>query len=188
MKSMLAVMVMMAAVTVAFADQEASNIPVVRASEYGRTYAKSIPFGSYGTEGVTRVYSVGIDEDILIGEYDWYAGEMYIGGSGDATLVRFGPWHREWEPRADHLALGIYRDGSTVREYSTLELYELGSGVQPSVSHYRILGRRLGFGWFEGYDYVFQVEGISGKVFTFDLETGELVQLEDEAPGAGSGQ
>ncbi len=160
------------------ADQEASNRPVVRASQYGAVYAKSVPFDYYGQEGVTRVYCVGEDEDTLIAEYDWFANEIYMGGSGDATLVRFGPWHRDREPSDDHLAIGIYRDGELIREYSTLELFEMGSGVQASVSHYRIFGRRLGFSWFEGYDYVYQVEGISGKVFTFDLETGDILEME----------
>jgi hypothetical protein len=169
-------MVLVLSAAVVLADQEAANVPVVRSSTYGRVYARSVPAGWYGQEGVTCVYSVGEEEDTLISEYPWYANEIYIGGSGDATVVRFGPWHGGSEPGENDLALGIYRDGQVIREYSTLELYELGSGVQPSVSHYRILQRRLGFSWLEGDRYVFQVEGISGILFTFDLDSGELLE------------
>lgn len=178
--------VLLMAAVPAVADQEASNMPVVRSSEYGRVYARSIPFGSYGTEGVTSVYSVGVEEDILIGEYDWYADEIYLGGSGDATLVRFGPWHRGSEPREEDFALGIYRDGSAVAEYSTLDLYELGSGAVPSVSHYRIFDDKPGFSWLDGHDYVFQVLGVSGIVFTFDLDTGEVIDTSDHTAPSGS--
>src|SRR5574341_355666 len=112
----------------AVADDEAANHPVVRSSEYGGAYAKSVPDESYGQKGKTRVFSVGKDRDTLICEYDWYASEIYIGGSGEGTLIRFGPWHRGSKPQENHLALGIYRNGKMLREYSTLELQKLGSG------------------------------------------------------------
>jgi len=160
---------------IAQADQEASNRPLVRSSNYGIIYARSIPQEDYGQEGTTFVYSVAYDEDILLSEYDWYASEIYIGGCGDATIVRFGPWHRGYEPQDDHLAIGIYRDGETVAEYTTLELFEMGSGISASVSHYQIFQNRLGFRWIDSNSYVYEVEGIDGCVFTFDLDTGEII-------------
>lgn len=161
---------------IANADQEASNGPLVRSSDYGIIYAKSIPEEDYGQEGTTLIYSVGFDEDILISEYDWYASEIYIGGCGDATIVRFGPWHRGREPQDDHLAIGIYRDGETIAEYSTMDLFEMGSGVSASVSHYQIFQNHLGFKWIDGNSYLYEVEGMSGEVFSFDLDTGEIIQ------------
>jgi len=165
---------------VAIADREAANRPVVRSSEHGAVYAKSVPDESYGQKGKTRVFIVGADRDTLISEYDWYAWELYIGGSGDLTLIRFGPWHRGHEPKETHLALGIYRNGKPLREYTTLELKKLGSGVSASDSHYTIFKRRIGFRWLKGDDYVYEVEGVSGKVFTFDLNTGAVVDKTTE--------
>lgn len=161
---------------IARADQEASNGPLVRASTYGVIYARSVPDEDYGQEGTTLVYYVGYDEDTLLSIYDWYASEIYIGGCGDATVVRFGPWHRGREPRDDHLAIGIYRDGVTVAEYSTLELYEMGNGISASVSHYQIFQDRLGFRWIDGNSYVYEVEGMSGDMFIFDLDTGDIIK------------
>jgi len=158
----------------AFADEEASNRPIVRSSEYGAYYAKSIPSEDYGTIGVTRVYSVGTEEDTFLYEYPWYAAEIYMGGSGDGTMVRFGPWARGREPREDHLAIGLYREGRVVREYSTLEIANLGSGVSHSVSHYRVFGERLGFNWSGSDGVFFEVMGVGGGLLRFNLETGEL--------------
>lgn len=158
----------------ALADEEASNRPIVRSSEYGAYYAKSIPSDEYGTEGVTRVYNVGADEDTFLYEYPWYAAEMYLGGSGDGTMVRFGPWSRGGEPQEDHLAIGFYREGKTVREYSTLEIANLGSGVSASVSHYQVFGERLGFNWSGSDGPFFEVMGVGGMLLRFNLETGEL--------------
>lgn len=157
------------------ADDEAPNRPVVRSSEYGAIYAKSVPEESYGQKGRTRVFGVGRDRDTLVCEYEWYASEIYIGGSGDGTVIRFGPWHRGNKPLESHLALGIYRDGKTLREYSTLELQSLGSGLTKSVSHYAVFDRRLGFRWLRENSHVYEVAGVSGKVFRFDLDTGAIV-------------
>jgi hypothetical protein len=159
----------------ALADEEASNRPIVRSSEYGAYYAKSIPSGYYGQEGVTRVYHVRAEEDTFLYEYPWYAAEMYLGGSGDGTLVRFGPWACGREPREDHLAIGFYRDGQVVREYSTLEIANLGSGVSESVSHYEVFGRRLGFHW-DSDGIFYEVMGAGDVILRFDLENGELAR------------
>ncbi len=159
----------------ALADDEASNRPIVRSSEYGAYFAKSIPSGYYGQEGVTLVYHVEADENILLYEYPWYASEMYLGGNGDGTLVRFGPWCRGSEPLEDHLAIGFYRDGRVIREYSTLEIATLGSGVSESVSHYEVFGQRLGFRS-SSYGFFFEVMGVDDVLFCFDLETGEIVE------------
>lgn len=167
----------------ATADDEAANRPIVQSSEYGTSYAKSVPDDSFGQRGKTRVFAVGKIRDTLIGEYDWYASEIYIGGTGAGTLVRFGPWQRGREPKRSDLALGIYRDGKMIREYSTLELQKLGSGVSTSVSHYGIFQRRLGFRWLTENSYVFEVESANGRIFSFDLDTG-AVAVKDAEQGA----
>ncbi|MDM7993462.1 MAG: hypothetical protein QUS11_09125 [Candidatus Fermentibacter sp.] len=170
----LALGLLLAARTAA-ADDEASNRPVVRSSEHGICYARSIPEEDWGTSGETLVYFVDIGEDELISRYGWFSSEIYLGGSGDRTVVRFGPWQRGTAPDASHFALGIYRDGETIREYSTLELAEAGSGVSRSVSHYEVFGERFGFRWLDSGTYVFEVEGADGGVMSFDLATGDIL-------------
>ncbi|MHC4406998.1 MAG: hypothetical protein ACYTG0_45880, partial [Planctomycetota bacterium] len=64
------------------------------------------------------------------------------------------------------------------------EMERLGSGVSQSVSHYTILRRRLGFRWLKGNSYVYEVAGVSGKVFTIELETGSITEKPAE-PSAG---
>jgi len=178
---------LVAACLTVVADEEAGNLPVVRSSEYGGVYAKSVPEERYGQKGKTRVFSVGADHDTLICEYNWYADKLSLGGTGDATLIRFGPWQRGHSPQADHLAIGIYCNGKTLREYSTLDMQKLGSGVEESVSHYTIFQRHLGFRWLKENDHVYEVEGVSGKVFTFDLNTGSIVEKSTKPVGGASG-
>ncbi len=180
MKHLLAATILSAAVFTAVADDEASNRPVVWASEYGITYAKSVPTEDYGQEGRTVLYSVEAEEDVLIASYDWYSGEMYIGGPGGTTIVRLGPWQRGASPGEDHFAIGFYRDSRTLREYSTLDLEAMGSGISNSVSHYEVFGERLGFRWITGNEYVFEIAGVSGRVFSFSLETGEILEEADK--------
>jgi hypothetical protein len=179
---------LLASCVTVFADDEAGNQPVVRSSEYGRAYAKSVPAESYGQKGKTQVFRVGKDADTVTCAYDWYANEIYMGGAGDQTLIRFGPWHRGDKPQKTHLALGIYLGGKRVREYTTLELEKLGCGVSMSISHYTIFRRRLGFHWLKGNEYVYEVEGVSGKIFTFDLDTGAIVERTNEQPAEGDAE
>lgn len=85
----------------AFADDEASNRPLVVASAYGNCYAKSVPAESYGNAGQTRVYRVENEADTLAATYDWYANrlrlECNVAGPNDTiglSVVAFGPWAR----------------------------------------------------------------------------------------------
>jgi len=168
------------------ADDEAANRPVVRASEHGAIYAKSVPAETYGQKGKTKVFAVGRESDALICQYDWFADQIYLGGTGDATLIRFGPWQRGRQPQEGHLALGIYRNGKVVREYSTAEIEKLGSGVSSSVSHYQVFAQPMGFRWLKGNSYVFEVKGAKGKVFTFDLDSGNINEKGTEQVGGGN--
>lgn len=166
---------MLLAAGTASADDEASNRPVVRSSEYGICFARSTPCEDWGSSGETLVYFVGLDEDEVIARYDWFSSEIHLGGPGDRTVVRFGPWQRGSAPDSSHFALGIYRDGEAIREYSTLELVEAGSGISRSVSHYEVFGARLGFRWLDSGACVFEVEGVDGAVMSFDLATGDIL-------------
>src|SRR5262245_41894981 len=76
------------------ADKEAGRLQSVKSGEYGRRYAKSVPEEGYGQKGKTDVYRVEEGTDVLECSYEWYSGRLYLGGIGDKTLVRFGPWHR----------------------------------------------------------------------------------------------
>ncbi len=51
---------------------------------------------------------------------------------------------------------------------------KMGSGISTSVSHYQVFADRLGFRWLRENDYVYEVKGVNGKVFTFDLTTGNI--------------
>lgn len=173
--------------SIADADDEAANRPVVRSSQYGALYAKSVPAESYGEKGKTMIFAVGRESDKLICEYDWFADEIHLGGAGDETLIRFGPWPRGSKPQESHLAIGIYRKGKLVKQYSTVEIEKRGGGVSESVSHYQVFGERMGFRWLTGSTFVYEVKGVSGKVFTFDLETGNILEMGTEpAPGGGA--
>jgi hypothetical protein len=157
------------------ADEEVANWPILHSSESGTTYAKSLPDSYIGQKGKTKVFSVGRQNDSLICEYDWYAHEFYIGGNDGSTLIRFGPWHRGHELQKDHLAIGIYRNGKTVRDYSTVEMAKIGSGVSTSKTHYQVFKQRLGFRWLKN-TYVYQIKGVSGKVFTFNVDNGTVLE------------
>jgi hypothetical protein len=141
------------------------------------------PSRSFGERGTTEVFRVTADQDLLIGEYDWYARHLYFFGPIDnPTLVRIGHAQNGRKPGNDYLAVGIYRSGEPVREYSTLELYQLGSGVWRSVSNHQVLD----FSSVRQVDgkHRFEVDSPSGKVFIFDLDTGAV--LEDAVDQAGS--
>jgi len=189
MKTLCAIAVLLLVLrSIVYADEEFSNRPVVHSSQYGAVYAKSVPDEFYGQKGKTRVYSVGRENDTLICEYDWFADEIYLGGAGEGTLIRLGPWHRSREPQDNHLAIGIYRNGKMIKKYSTGEIKKMGSGVSESVSHYRVFGERMGFRWLKGNAYVYEVKGVAGKVFTFDLDTGDIIEKRTEPSAGGDGK
>jgi hypothetical protein len=170
---------LLAAESAVYADLEAVNQPVVRSSREGLQYAKSVPDESLGQKGKTRLFEVGRETDSLICEYNWYAYEIYIGMH---TLVRFAPWHRGQKPEDGHLAIGFYRRGKTLKEYSAPDLEKMGSGVSTTTGHYEVFGERIGFRSLKD-TYVYEVKGVSGKVFTFDLHTGNIVERATERGG-----
>jgi hypothetical protein len=59
-------------------DEEASNVPHVVASSYGRCYAKAVPDSLYGQAGRTRVYWVLARQDSLLASYNWFAHLIFL--------------------------------------------------------------------------------------------------------------
>ncbi|TVQ29913.1 MAG: hypothetical protein EA376_14450 [Phycisphaeraceae bacterium] len=175
--------VLTVAAAVAWADRAALNTPVIHSAEHGKIYARSVPADHVGDAGVTRVYRVGKDsgEDILLHEYDWYSADMQIFGTViDPIVVRFGhrPNGRGQSP--DALAIGFYREGNAIREYSTLEMHELGSGVSHSVSSHAVFRNRGAMHLLSNRRAAYTITGVSEKEFTFDLATGAIIKPEDD--------
>lgn len=65
---------------------------------------------------------------------------------------------------------------------------KMGSGVSSSTSHYQVFGERVGFRWLQGNNYVYEVKGVNGKVFTIDLDTGNIIKKSTEQPAGGDGK
>ncbi len=166
----------------AVADDEASNRPLVVASEHGNCYAKSVPSASYGNEGQTRVYVVERDADTLAATYEWYANRLRLecnvadsGGVTALSIIEFGPWARGQEASDDVLALAFYWNGRLLRRYSTLDIAGRPSNVSASVSHYSVIEEVLGYQWVDGNRYRFAIRTIDNRVITFDAGAGTIV-------------
>ena len=167
----------------AYADDEASNVPFVKSSEYGRIYAKSVPNDYYGSEGKTFIYSVEKEEDQLLYAFDWYAGQIYLLGSV-GSVIRLGPWARGHEPKVQDLAIGFYLDGKKLKEYSTLDIVMAGYNepinVRTSISHYTVFEEIMGYRWVRNNIWAFDVKTHEDKILSFDVSTGKLRSPEEE--------
>jgi len=166
----------------ALADDEASNAPVVVASEHGNCYAKSVPASAYGSEGRTIVYAVEAGADREIATYNWYAQRLRLAcnvegrdGRVAASIVQFGPWPRGRVATADTLAFAFYRGGVLLRRYSTLDVAGRPDNVRASVSHYEVIGEIAGYAWLDGNRYAFAVRTVDGRTLSFDAGTGEAI-------------
>lgn len=163
-----------------WADRAFFNRPIVKAGEYGGRYAKSVPAEQDGDPGKTYIYKVGRTEDTLECEYGWYAPEIYLGGTGEETLVRLVHGHNGLGPVTNDFAIGIYRNGKAIREYSCSEITNYGFAVSRVFSAgghlYSVFGKTVGFRRLQANTYVFEVEDATatGNVLTFNLDTGEL--------------
>ena len=160
-------------------DDEASNIPHVAASGYGRCYAKAVPDSLYGQRGRTLVYWVRAREDSLVARHEWYSQRVYLecnvaapDGRVGLSVVRMGPWPRGGRARAEDLALAVYRDGRLLRRYSTLDLAGRPDRVAASVSHYQVIDSVLGYRELPGNRFHFVVRTVDGRSIAFDAATG----------------
>lgn len=166
----------------AFADDEASNRPLVVASEYGNCYAKSIPYASYGNEGQTRVYVVENGDDTIAATFDWYSNRLHLecnvadsSGATAISVVEFGPWARGQEATDDVLALAFYWNGRLLRRYSTLDIAGTPNNVIASVSHYSVVEEVIGYQWADGNRYRFSIRTIDNRTITFDAGAGTII-------------
>jgi hypothetical protein len=170
--------------TVGDADQEAGNRSYVAASASGQFYAKSVPHEPYGLKGSTRIYQVGDPDDVLLHTYDWYTPQIFLEGflgTRDVYVVETGPWHRGAQASPGHLALAFHKNGTLVRQYSTLEIAGRPENVSASVSHYVVFRRLAGFRRPYGNQLVFDVELHDGRALTFDVDTGAMLSRAEEA-------
>jgi hypothetical protein len=162
-------------------DDEASNVPHVVASSYGRCYAKAVPDSLYGQAGRTRAYWVRGGADSLLASYDWFSQRIFLEcnvatGDGPVALsvVRFGPWARGQEANTRDLALAFYRGPRLLRRYSTLDIAGRATNVSASVSHYIVIDSVMGYRWVGGNRYRFDVRTTDARVLSFDPATGRL--------------
>ena len=176
------------------ADQESPNWTFVTSSTtdgttwHGDRYAKCIPAGSSGTNGITKIYHVGKDQDVLEHAYNWYATQVYLSGASEKTsVVRFGPWSQGHQANTNDLALAFYYDGRLLKSYSTLEIAGPPNNVSDSVSHYTWCKGIGGYGWIVSASsryliYGFTLKTENGRTLCFNVKTGELVR--DGRPGS----
>lgn len=160
-------------------DQEAGNLPIVKSSEYGRYYAKSVPDENYGSKGKTFFYVVDKDQDKLACTFDWFSNQMFILDNG-GVVVRLGPWARGHKASSDHLAIAFYKDCKELRSYSTLDIAGTEDNVSSSVSHYQIFEKIFEFRWIDSNDFAFDVNTFDGKAISFDASTGNILSKQDE--------
>lgn len=176
------------------ADSESPNWTFVVAAitdgttGHGDRYAKCIPAAFSGTNGVTKIYRVGEDEDILEHTYDWYTTLIYLSGaSGKTSVVRFGGWNKGHSANTNDLALAFYYDGRLLKSYSTLDIAGQPDNVSTSVSHYVWYGNVRGYGYLTSPSskyliYGFTLKTKDGRTLCFDVKTGELVR-DGKRPG-----
>jgi hypothetical protein len=169
------------------ADTESLNWIFVAASTtdgttwHGDRYAKCIPAESSGTNGVTRIYRVGKDQDVLEHTYNWYTTQIYLSGASEKTsVVRFGRWNSGHEASTNDLALAFYYDGRLLKSYSTLDIAGTPGNVSTSISHYEWSGAIRGYGYVKSpsLDYLiygFILKTRDGRTLCFDVKTGELI-------------
>jgi hypothetical protein len=170
--------------SLALADEEASNVAHVVASQYGRCYARSVPTAPYEQEGSTRVYVVEPSRDRLVYSFNWFSQSLYLECNVSApgqpvaiAVVRLGPWQRGHQASATDLAVAFYWGGKLVKQYSTLDIAGSPDNVSASVSHYQVLDKIEGLKWQGGNQYSFEVVTTDGRRLAFDVATGERMQV-----------
>lgn len=171
------------ATNISFADEEAGNRTYVQSSDYGLFYGKSVPAESYGLKGKTQIFQVTPDQDTLLYTYDWYSPEIFIYGYSAGPIVyvvKFGAWTRGHTANAQDLAVAFYKNDKLLKEYSTLDIAKDEKNVSASVSHYTVFNKKLGFRRPWGNQIIFDVERDNGEILSFNTDTGEIVNPDEE--------
>ena len=184
MAKRLVTILVLAHACVVFADEEASNISHVTASQHGQCYAKSIPAELHGQRGVTRIYKVAADKDVLLHALEWFSQRVYLecnvspsSGPVGVSVVRLGPWARGHQANDNELGIAFYFKGALVKRYSTLDLAGAPDNVSRSVSHYTVIDSVDGYRWSgTGNRYEFVVRMTDARALRFDPTTGEFTE------------
>ena len=161
------------------ADDEASPIPYVTASSWGRYYFKMLPDPKHPFD---RDKGNGIAYEVVEGDAGdkeiwrtkgWYASRTAIAGGG-RYLVRIGNWPRGRKPSGKHLGIAFYDNGKLIRSYSTKQLLRGLPAPPASVSHYQFIEKVVGFD--ENSELEFTIRLVGGRTCTFDVRTGKYVK------------
>ena len=143
---------------------------------HGDRYAKCIPSELVGTNGITKIYRVGKDQDVLEATYNWYSMQTYLSGASEKTsVVRVGPSNRGRYATTNSLALAFYYDGRLLKTYSTLDIVGRNDVV------YDYWCESIGYGYIISASskyliYGFTLKAHDGRTLCFDVKTGELVR------------
>jgi hypothetical protein len=142
---------------------------------------KQFPIRCTGRRAARALSGYARAQDSLLASYDWFSQRIFLEcnvATGDGpvglSVVRFGPWSRGREARAQDLALAFYRGGRLLRRYSTLDIAGRASNVSASESHYMVIDSVMGYRWLDGNRYRFDVRTTDGRVLSFDPATGGL--------------
>ncbi len=162
--------------------------PQIKASAVGNFYTKSLKIDTDDEpltnrkKGNTLVYQVVKGKDVLLDTYDWYEYNIYL---NQRDLVRVGTWGKGENPNENDLAIGFYREGKMLKEYSTIEIVDLAyknkKNVEIMNSHYQVIQYSMGFQSINSSDYSFDVKTHEGTTLSFDPTTGDLIKKVDGA-------
>ena len=169
---------------VSYADSPALPYPFVKSAGNSSYYFKMIPENQTknSTPEIDPPYGVayrllGNGRSVQLWRVDgWYAFEVYLSYDGE-HLVRMGPWAVGSEPSEQNLAVAFYQQGVLLKKYSTLDLIENHSSVERTVSHYFWRANDQDYPRLD-YSNVFSLKTIEGRVYKFDVTTGEVVEGE----------
>lgn len=171
----LLVIVTAAMVGAAFASKPVFNEAYVQSGPGGIFYARCIPDGPKGPEGVTEIYRVRKDGDELLDRYDWYAdGGVVLSWSPIAGKVGVLAIHGTIMMPRDpgHVELAMYLGGKLLRKWTTAELQKFEpKDVQLPVG--RVVGSSVGCEQVANTNEYVYVVNIGGKRVLFDILTGE---------------
>lgn len=158
------------------ADEASSRMPKVFADPFsGFIYGKTVTQNPNheGSEGETRVYTVGFDKDSLVDTYSFYIWNPYIiMHEGGYTLIRSGEWPRIG---TDPVIIGFYSNGETVKEYFLKDFLKLGATENRSIGHYNLFTKYPELVHVGGNRYEFRATLNNGKEIKFNLKTGRII-------------
>lgn len=173
-----------------YARDRMANFSYVISDETGRFYARCMPAKVSGSKGITKIFRVERDEDVLIDTYNWFNEErlMLKGNSrGEIAVMRLwqGIESEEAKESDKQVEFGFYINGRFLKSYSTKDILELGNdpsnpnqnllvfgrGRNPNVN-YEVLKPECG--WLNYNDCFFVIKFPNGKKIRFDVNTGEV--------------